>query len=377
MRKILFVSEVNPSGKISFGGIAGGKKNYDALIRCFGEKNVYAAIISNEKSSNDSRIRLFDKHQSKLQYFINTLFLWNCYDRKTVRDIIRYIKDNDIKEVFLDGSIYGRLAKRLKKIDCYVYVYFHNVERDFAKMLVKNQGLIYLGQYLSYWYNERLSARYGDRLIALNERDQKLINKYYNVQCYEIVPVTYVDRFDENRCMVDKKENSKKLLFVGSAGLKANVDGIKWFICNVFKFLPKDYILQIVGKGFEKYKDELSIDKNIQVIGTVDDVDDYYYKADVVVAPILYGCGMKTKTAEAMMFGKCIMASSEALEGYEYEDIQAIQRCDTVEEYIKALKDVDVRRFELSVRMRFLEKYEENASRETYKRIFMTNMEEK
>lgn len=73
-------------------------------------------------------------------------------------------------------------------------------------------------------------------------------------------------------------------------------------------------VLEIVGKGFEELKNQLTR-SNVKVIGGVDSLEPYYENAAAVVMPILYGDGMKVKTAEAMMYGKVIFASEEALEG--------------------------------------------------------------
>ena len=94
-----------------------------------------------------------------------------------------------------------------------------------------------------------------------------------------------------------------------------NYDGIKWFAENVMTEL-KDYHLIIVGKDFEQKKDELE-NVNVHVVGTVESLEKYYYSENIMVMPIFYGDGMKIKTAEAMMYGKIILASDEALEGYE------------------------------------------------------------
>lgn len=57
--------------------------------------------------------------------------------------------------------------------------------------------------------------------------------------------------------------------------------------------------------------------KNVKVLGTVDDLAETYRNVDVVVEPILTGSGMKVKTAEALMHGKEIIGTEEALVGYE------------------------------------------------------------
>ena len=121
--------------------------------------------------------------------------------------------------------------------------------------------------------------------------------------------------------------------------------------------------MSIVGKNFEKVRQELE-QKNVKVIGTVDNLEEYYYRFPVIVMPILYGAGMKVKTAEAMMYGKTILASDEALVGYETDGIKGIFRCNTAEEYIEVIQDIfnkkniyNFREDQQSVRNLYLGKY--------------------
>jgi hypothetical protein len=83
-----------------------------------------------------------------------------------------------------------------------------------------------------------------------------------------------------------------------------------------------------------------------------------------MVMPIRFGAGMKVKTAEAMMYGNCIFASNEALEGYAVENTNGIYRCNSAEDYISALSkffsngNTINNEFYEEVRGLFLEKYE-------------------
>ena len=57
--------------------------------------------------------------------------------------------------------------------------------------------------------------------------------------------------------------------------------------------------------------------RKLNIIGTVDDLSQVYNEADVVVLPIISGAGMKVKTAEALMYGKRVLGTKEALVGYD------------------------------------------------------------
>ena len=192
--------------------------------------------------------------------------------------------------------------------------------------------------------------------MTLTERDSEILKRCYHVSSDIILPMTFKDKYDNQR--ERKLEKGKQLLFVGTM-FPPNYDGIKWFVDQVMPELS-DYKLKIVGKNFEKKRTELER-KNVQVIGTVDDLEEYYYSNSVMVMPIFYGDGMKIKTAESFMYGRTIFASDEALEGYEVEGVKGIFRCNTKEEYINAIhtffSEKNVRYYQEEVRNLFLKKY--------------------
>ena len=125
-------------------------------------------------------------------------------------------------------------------------------------------------------------------------------------------------------------------MFVGSSFF-ANIEGIKWYISKVKPFTSDRLI--IVGKGMENYKNDFSCD-NVEVHGYVDDLSDFYYRANFVVLPIFSGGGMKTKTAEAFMYGKKVFGTSEAFEGYEDLDSNFAVVCNDADSYIESISNL-------------------------------------
>jgi hypothetical protein len=79
-----------------------------------------------------------------------------------------------------------------------------------------------------------------------------------------------------------------------------------------------------------------------------------------MISPIFKGSGMKVKTCEALMYGKNIIATQEAFEGYEIEYDKVGALCNTREEFIYALNSYTSARkekFNKFSREYFLEKY--------------------
>jgi len=206
--------------------------------------------------------------------------------------------------------------------------------------------------------NERVAVRNADAIISLNRRDATLLKKYYDRSPDMVLPITFDDHFTEERLDFKFRDSRKlQLLFVGSL-FPPNEHGVTWFALEVMPYVNADFT--IVGRNFERLAGKLNRN-NVRVIGTVDELAQYYHDADAIVSPILLGAGMKVKTAEALMYGKPMFATDEALEGYDVDDLDNVYRCNTAQQFIHAINDYADHKqwpvFDQAIRNRFLERY--------------------
>ena len=112
-----------------------------------------------------------------------------------------------------------------------------------------------------------------------------------------------------------------RLLFVGNFTYAANADAIRHLVTDIFPrvraALP-DARLTIVGNA---PPDDVVSDPTlgIEVTGFVPDLAPYYAEADVSVAPLRWGGGLKGKVAEAMAHGLPVVTSSVGASGFDLE----------------------------------------------------------
>lgn len=270
------------------------------------------------------------------------------------------IKNNAIDTIIFNSSNYGNIIARIKKKypKIRTICIFHNVEYDFVLNAAKvRKSLFSLMTLLVVWQNEKKSMTYTDTILTLNERDSYSLYARYKRAADAILPLCLEDRFD---CSKLKSPSGQKVgAFIGS-NFYANNKGIKWFCENVSNKI--DCKILVIGKGFENEKEYFSNYPNIQLIGSVPVVDNYYYDVDFIISPIFDGSGMKTKTAEALMFGKTIFGTKEAFEGYnlDFEKVGAL--CNDADSFIKDINryDCTIGRYNDYSRKVFLEKYSIN-----------------
>ena len=116
-------------------------------------------------------------------------------------------------------------------------------------------------------------------------------------------------------------------------------------------------------------------------MGPVDDLSEYYLKADIVITPIFDGGGMKVKTLEAVSYAKCLIGTTESLHGF-WEKIplsirdSIVYQCDAEEDWIKALNDMLHKRV-YKFNTELYEVYRKFFSYEAMLRQFQENLKKK
>lgn len=304
------------------------------------------------------------KNKAKIRNLIQSLFgITLGLTRNKISEILTYAEKNGCKYIFLGYSTLGKLAKAAKKKNIKVISFFHNVEYNYFCDRIANcsvftkLGCVFMKTSIK--RNESYAIDYSDIIILLNERDSGELHKIYKRYADIIIPITFNDSYDEKKALEnDSVDKKKKILFVGS-DFFGNTEGLFWFIDNCMNSIYAELI--VVGSGMDKYKDKY-IEKTITFKGFVEDLADEYYSADLIVLPILSGSGMKTKTCEALMYGKTIVATKEAFEGYSNEifENKAGYLCISAEDFINSINNIlQVQKSKINKESRkiFLQKY--------------------
>lgn len=312
---------------------------------------------------------------------LNTWYL----TEKRIKLICDKICNCGVCKVFIDESCFGKLVKRIKEQfpKVKVITFYHDIGRVLYPQWLKNRGAKYLPDFLGSIYGEYLNQRYADGNYVLNHRDEREFMKAYHKNPSGLLPMAVADpdfeTVEAKEFDFKKKDDVLYILFVGSK-YYPNIVGLRWFVDNVFLNLEKKYKLLVIGRGMEEFREEYSHIANICIIGGVEKLAPYYNNADIVVAPIFEGGGMKQKTAEALAYGKVFIGTSESMYGYEEAcDIrsdgkQVVFSCDDKDGQISAIKQIEKtgiagKRFEELTTL-FENKYSEKAICRSLTEIF-------
>ena len=303
------------------------KLNHDALTEIYGERLVLFELPDGRHQGLTSLINAFHGHIDGL-------------NDEVITRALQIIRAENVCKVFLDGSNLGGIVKVIKQSlpHIEVNIFFHNVEsRFFLGSLRQAKTLRALAVLMVNYLAERKSVRYSDKVICLSERDSLLLRKIYGRAATHISPMALQDKLPQRDAQTFIAPRERFVLFVGG-GFYANRDGITWFVKHV---VPRLSIKTcIVGRGLEDLRPYLEREGKVKVVGAVDSLAQWYRDSHFVIAPIFDGSGMKTKVAEALMFGKRIIGTPEAFSGYEQIAERAGWVCTTAEEFVAAIDRV-------------------------------------
>lgn len=329
------------------------KLNHDALKDIYGDRLVLLEIYQHRMQGLKSIVNAFS----------------GCIDglnNEIICNALRLIEEKNIGKIFVDGSNFGKFVKAAKQRfqNIEVTTFFHNVEaRFFLGSLRQNKSLRALAVLMVNYLAERKAVRYSDKIICLSDRDSRLLEKVYGRSATHVSPMALQDKLPEGFDRHGKPHHEKFALFVGGV-FYANRAGIAWFVNHV---VPRIGIkICIVGRGFEDLRHELECDDRVEVIGAVDHLAEWYRNAHFVIAPIFDGSGMKTKVAEALMYGKKIIGTPEAFSGYEDIVGRAGWRCATADDFVDAISNAQEQvelSFDPQLRRLYEEKYSLPAAR--------------
>ena len=116
----------------------------------------------------------------------------------------------------------------------------------------------------------------------------------------------------------------KKLMYVGFLGWEPNVQGLVWFINEIWPRLLQqhpDLEFDIVGKNPDRRLQNAAAPwQGINLTGYVADLQTIYGDSRVSVAPLLFGSGMKVKVLDAMARGMPTVTTSVGAEGIDIEN---------------------------------------------------------
>lgn len=241
---------------------------------------------------------------------------------------------------------FTKLDYALKQLPCdKVIVRAHNVEADYSARNYQfhKTAFNYLDKLLAA-RRERTILQKVKRLVVLTIEDEERFEELYYFKemhicvdpvCIEGPDPTYL--FD-NRQQTIESDEKFTILLTGSLWFGPNYEGVRWFLKDVYPSLNFNKRVIIAGaRPNDELKSMVSELEDVDIVDTPESMDPYFRAADLYVAPVFDGAGMKVKVAEAMSYGLPIVGMKHAFIGYEIEGIGGLHRCEDAAEMQNAI----------------------------------------
>lgn len=203
----------------------------------------------------------------------------------------------------------------------------HNIEALKAAELGRSPMIAAISRRL-----ERFACRHADHIITLSEIDRQQLLHLYQVQperCTVITPgpdLSVVTFSDEGRQRIRQtygmNEDDALLLFVGNLAYEPNAQAVRRIAEDIYPSVHAQYPqarFVIVGQGSEnltQYSDRLTFAGYV----SQSDLVAHLSAADVFLAPVESGSGIRVKIPEATACGRAVVATRKAAEGLEVLD---------------------------------------------------------
>jgi sugar transferase (PEP-CTERM/EpsH1 system associated) len=137
--------------------------------------------------------------------------------------------------------------------------------------------------------------------------------------------------------------DNPSLVFTGTMDYQPNIDGVCWFVENVWPQLKQEIpelTFRIVGRDPSRSVRQLAKGPGVQVIGSVPDVRPFLGEAAIAVCPLRTARGVQNKVLEAMAMGKAVIASPPSLEGLDLHIGKEVLQADTPQQWKQTIVEL-------------------------------------
>ncbi len=176
--------------------------------------------------------------------------------------------------------------------------------------------------------------RQWDVLVAITPEDERRIRP-------EILPHQHL--VSARHAAIEARTASPgrdDVAFYAGSNNSSNVHAVTWLLERVWPLVRRARpaaTLRVAGLICSALPAQLQHEPGVEVLGFQQDIDGETAACGVVVAPYLYGSGLKIKVVEAACAGKAIVTTSAGMVGTGLEKARALEAHDEPEAFANAL----------------------------------------
>jgi glycosyltransferase involved in cell wall biosynthesis len=226
--------------------------------------------------------------------------------------------------VVLDSSLFGPLAKVAKAQGCAVVTQLQNCEYDYYAGEAALCGGMSALRLQAAFSCERTAIESSDRVLALCENDRARLELLYD--CAK--PIEVVNPLLESlRDRLNERQHVRHARTLGNKTRHAVFLGSAWHhnrhaCARLIERWTGRHRLSIVGSVCDWVRKQFDSDelerRQVHVTGFLDSLASVLDDADAMVCPMTLGSGIKIKMVDALAHACPVLASREAMHGFEF-----------------------------------------------------------
>ncbi len=223
---------------------------------------------------------------------LKTVFMEDALSKRYIRQLNAVRNDAGIGgryEWFLPGWINGIINSRLLK-----------------KLILKAESARLMTEEL--W-----AAQNYDALIYVNRYEAEEMNERSGRNnAYTVTMGADWDYFGED---IEVRKVPGTLSFVGNMTVAANADSVRMIMDEIIPLIPSRPVVHFIGEVPDGLREEYKDNPQCVFEGVVQDIRKYVKSSMVVLSPVAYGTGVKTKTIEGMAMSMPVVTNYLGIDG--------------------------------------------------------------
>jgi glycosyltransferase involved in cell wall biosynthesis len=285
----------------------------DTVDRLRSNLDVTVQVVEHDRSQTGALVRFFSSRQPYRVCKFGT----KAFDRA----VSEVVDERSFDLVWV--NFLGTLAS-LPPIDAPVVLDEHNADVRYWESFLDGGP----GERSVAWLNIRRIRRFRanvrdliDAIVSVSPEDAEEAREWGGDADVWTMP-NGVDT-DEFTATTPASEAGPSVVFVGSLGVRMNVEALEWFVTDAWERIRRDHpdaVFRIVGKDPARRVRTLTDTPGVTLVGEVSSVVPAYENAAVAVAPFAFGGGTKLKLLEAMAMERPIVTTPTGATGVDVAD---------------------------------------------------------
>ena len=274
----------------------------------------------------------------KNRWSFQSALYYSGRNRKRIEDLINSIKPDAVmmdldrlsryhvslrsfdglKTIFMEDALSKRYMRQLAAVrnesgiggryEGYLPGWFRRIinSRHLKRFILKQESRRLMGEELE-------ASRNFDALIYVNRFETEEMNKSSGRgNAYTVTMGADCDYFGEE---TDVTQVPGTLSFVGNMTVAANADSVRMIMDEIMPLIPSRPVIHFIGEAPEALREEYRDNPQCVFEGVVDDIRKYVRSTMVVLSPVAYGTGVKTKTIEGMAMSMPVVTNYLGIDG--------------------------------------------------------------